>query len=125
MLITRKLQGKTRKLSELDDTEKMGQLPDQMVVLKQLGRKNTKGKSCDWKKEIGKGFKNQKEREEKWNVLGIVELKWKKKTLREVMRRNQSARERGNGQMNKKIVFDLKLKKSDDKFKISKESALS
>ena len=40
------------------------------------------------KKEKGKGFKNQKEREEKWNVLGIVELKWKKKTLREVMRRN-------------------------------------
>ena len=36
------VQGKTRKLSELDDTEKMGQLPDQMVVLKQLGRKNTK-----------------------------------------------------------------------------------
>ena len=40
------------------------------------------------KRKKEKGSKNQKEREEKWNVLGIVELKWKKKTLREVMRRN-------------------------------------
>lgn len=71
MLIMRKLevQGKTRKLSELDDTEKMGQLPDQTVVLKQLGRKNTKvvGMQIMWL-EKGKRKRVQKPKRERGKV---------------------------------------------------------